>query len=78
MTPREEEPCWAVGRGAEEVARRRPLVAAAGMTDQRCCKGGEPGDDQGRGMHRSEWQMMGLDQVEAEEWGDVGRFRIEF
>lgn len=26
----------------------------------------------------SRWAMMGLDQVEMEEWGEVGRFGIEF
>lgn len=29
-------------------------------------------------MHRSTWETMGLDQVEAEERGEMGRFRIEF
>lgn len=40
-------------------------------------QGRGPGD-QGGGMHRSTWETMGLDQVEAEEWGEMGRFRIEF
>lgn len=54
-----------------------PSGGCSGENKPKWVQGGEPGD-QNRELHRRIWEMMGLGQVAAEEWGEVSRSRTEF
>lgn len=65
LIPREEEPC---------VAHRRPLVAVAGVTDQRYCKGGGLGTraEECTGPSGRRWGWTRWRQRSGEKWANSG------